>query len=758
MSDGGPAQPVTPVTTGFISAAPALRVAVVSDGRPTLAGPSMPVYVVTDNRPTQGNVPVPVVLATGQQSGNVMAGPAIPIVVVSGSLSPGTPPVNTVLPAISGTVNIGYTLTSSTGTWTGTAPIAYTYVWKRAGVAIGGATNSTYVLTETDSGQAITVTVTATNVAGNASATSASVTPPSFLLLDRFTTSRAAGSVNGTAMEPGGTLARNRTVIDGSSIAPIANAEWEIGVGGGANNPNYTMSGAGIARAAGLLMVGKSNTGNGCAFLIGWGTAPTLYTHRLNWNNGNLRIGNGGFANIAVLLANSPYWFFVVLRTTGVFMFVWGADFSYPQLLFVERVGTSTPLFPAWSMSTVNGGGMVLDDMEIPADALVPAAVTSDDFTRANGAPGNTNVYDGGTALAWGDKLGTAAIIGNALGWSALSSGEGLVAVDGGKADVVIIASLTRSAGVIGLVTRWVDANNYVRIIHDGANAKIIKRVAGVETTAATAAIAFSAGADLLVAWDRTNIRAWYNGTAISGSATAISDAGVQNGTIIGLYSSDTGNTADNFAVWARGNGNEHSQYRTYGVLKQAQNLIIFEGDSLTVGTTGVTNSYPYVAITSLGRASYDYYNVAVTGQTVVQMLADASYQYYPIIGAHAKDICVTWGGTNDISAGDSATTVYNNIVALCTAQRAAGYKVVVCTIIARGTFGAGQNTIKATVNANIVANWATFADALCNLAADARLSNSSDATYYNADTVHLTTTGYAVVSALVVPVVQALP
>lgn len=87
MSDGGPAQPVTPVTDRAVSAAPALRVAVISDGRPVLGGPSQPVYVVTDNRPTQGNVPVPVVLASGQQANTIMAGPAIPIVVVSGSLA-----------------------------------------------------------------------------------------------------------------------------------------------------------------------------------------------------------------------------------------------------------------------------------------------------------------------------------------------------------------------------------------------------------------------------------------------------------------------------------------------------------------------------------------------------------------------------------------------------------------------------------------------------------------------------------------------
>ncbi len=173
MSDGGSAQPVIPVTTGFVSAAPALRVAVVSDGRPTLGGPSLPVYVVTDNRPTQGNVPMPVVLATGAQASNVMAGPAIPVVVVSGSLNTNTPPVNTVLPVVSGSTTIGSLLSTTDGTWTGTPAPTFTYQWKRNGVAIGGATANTYTLVIADNGTTITVTVTATNVAGNASATSA---------------------------------------------------------------------------------------------------------------------------------------------------------------------------------------------------------------------------------------------------------------------------------------------------------------------------------------------------------------------------------------------------------------------------------------------------------------------------------------------------------------------------------------------------------------------------------------------------------
>lgn len=91
----------------------------------------------------------------------------IPLVVLN-------PPVNTVAPSISpsGTPNVGDTLSLTTGTWTG---YGYTtaYQWKRAGVAISGATSASYTLAVADAGQAITCTVTRTNIRGSASATTA---------------------------------------------------------------------------------------------------------------------------------------------------------------------------------------------------------------------------------------------------------------------------------------------------------------------------------------------------------------------------------------------------------------------------------------------------------------------------------------------------------------------------------------------------------------------------------------------------------
>jgi hypothetical protein len=118
------------------------------------------------------------------QIGNDTAAQAFSLVadtisVQSGSGSTATPPSNTSLPTIAGTAQQGQTLTASPGTWSGTQPINYAYQWQRcdSGGAncnpISGAASNTYLLAATDVGSTIEVTVTATNMAGTATVTSA---------------------------------------------------------------------------------------------------------------------------------------------------------------------------------------------------------------------------------------------------------------------------------------------------------------------------------------------------------------------------------------------------------------------------------------------------------------------------------------------------------------------------------------------------------------------------------------------------------
>ena len=101
-------------------------------------------------------------------------------------------PTNTLAPAISGVTIVGQVLTSTTGTWSGTLPITYSYQWKR-GVTNIGTNASTYTLVTADAGQNISCEVTATNEAGSVSASSNTLAILS-TMLDAYPSAAAAYS------------------------------------------------------------------------------------------------------------------------------------------------------------------------------------------------------------------------------------------------------------------------------------------------------------------------------------------------------------------------------------------------------------------------------------------------------------------------------------------------------------------------------------------------------------------------------------
>jgi hypothetical protein len=98
-----------------------------------------------------------------------------------------SPPTNVTLPTITGTPQVGQTLTADPGSWTN-SPSSFSYQWLRSQPAsqfgvptllatsygqIVGATSSTYVLQAADIGQTIEVSVVATNGLGSGQALSA---------------------------------------------------------------------------------------------------------------------------------------------------------------------------------------------------------------------------------------------------------------------------------------------------------------------------------------------------------------------------------------------------------------------------------------------------------------------------------------------------------------------------------------------------------------------------------------------------------
>jgi hypothetical protein len=88
-------------------------------------------------------------------------------------------PANTELPTISGLLKVGQILSASTGSWSGTTPIKYSYQWQNCGLLgtscanISKAVESVLKLELEDVGLTFRIVVTATNVGGSTSADSA---------------------------------------------------------------------------------------------------------------------------------------------------------------------------------------------------------------------------------------------------------------------------------------------------------------------------------------------------------------------------------------------------------------------------------------------------------------------------------------------------------------------------------------------------------------------------------------------------------
>lgn len=135
--------------------------------------------VALADAPTQFAVPFTTMLVCTRIGVDPVTGNIWQMQGTRGMVNVGTialPPVNTVAPAISGTLAHGSTLTSTTGTWTGTG-IAYSYQWYSGANAVAGATSSTYVTQASDVGNMMTCIVTATNGGGAPSATSNALGP-----------------------------------------------------------------------------------------------------------------------------------------------------------------------------------------------------------------------------------------------------------------------------------------------------------------------------------------------------------------------------------------------------------------------------------------------------------------------------------------------------------------------------------------------------------------------------------------------------
>jgi lysophospholipase L1-like esterase len=194
---------------------------------------------------------------------------------------------------------------------------------------------------------------------------------------------------------------------------------------------------------------------------------------------------------------------------------------------------------------------------------------------------------------------------------------------------------------------------------------------------------------------------------------------------------------------------------------------IVFEGDSLTEGDKLPTSAPPHTLMGRFTDTGVWYAIPAVSGQTLAQMQADYATQIKPLrnLALGDKNVITLWGGTNDMSSPGgnvSAATALSRFYAYADTLRADGWYVIGVTMIPRDDAAAPADfeAKRAAFNADVVSNWASHFDALAQPHLRAEFDAEADAanaTFYNADLVHLTAAGYALIADDLEPLFAAI-
>ncbi len=201
-----------------------------------------------------------------------------------------------------------------------------------------------------------------------------------------------------------------------------------------------------------------------------------------------------------------------------------------------------------------------------------------------------------------------------------------------------------------------------------------------------------------------------------------------------------------------------------YGVVtpdKDPRFTIVIDGNSLANGETTKYNNAIYegalAANGSIGQRDIRYF--ALGAQTTQQMTSRAAALIDPFYNevasmAASRKIYIGWEGRNDLILNAiDATTCYNNIKALFTARKAAGWRTIVATILPTSTGVANFEANRLAVNQMIrdakTAN-ESWVDQVADVGGDATMGQTgqnTNVTYYAGDAVHLTTAGFALLA-----------
>jgi hypothetical protein len=225
----------------------------------------------------------------------------------------GGAPQNTSEPGISGTAKQGSTLTGTTGTWTGAAPVAFAFQWVRCPVDgglpdgsncsfISGANSTSYTLGASDVGRRMRLRVTASNAGGTSTAAS---NPTDVVSASSAPKATAEPRISGTPQQ-GKTLVASTGTWTGST--PITFAfQWRrcdtsggrsdasnCPVVPGATKSTYVLTSSDVNRRLRVRVTATNSVGSATSTSNATGTvgtpAPALPAGSIRLPNGKISI------------------------------------------------------------------------------------------------------------------------------------------------------------------------------------------------------------------------------------------------------------------------------------------------------------------------------------------------------------------------------------------------------------------------------------------------------------------------------------
>ena len=190
-----------------------------------------------------------------------------------------------------------------------------------------------------------------------------------------------------------------------------------------------------------------------------------------------------------------------------------------------------------------------------------------------------------------------------------------------------------------------------------------------------------------------------------------------------------------------------------------SRGILVWEGGSIIIGGSATDGE----ELTRQTRALLDHtchsYKSTSGNRTLADMIAQAPVRVDPHYDPMADaNICVVMAGGGDLASGGDPQAVLDALRTYCAARRAAGFEVVVLTLLPRSD-PVGFDAARAVYNDMLRAQWPAFADGLADVAADPRIGADGanlDPVYF-VDTIHPTSAGYTAMAAAVAPALEGL-